>query len=324
MNLLLVFANTLLGHLPTASDDPRIKSIPKTVETAEKRFNLHGRTTIYAVCPSCHFTYDLSTILKAPPGFKCMNQIAPDQPPCHTRVLDDGSQPFKTFEYHHFADYLASLLSRPGMEELMDQFSADVAVSASQQPADILRNACDGSFLREFMGPDGKHLFVCGQGEGRYVFAFHIDYFAVEGNTLRGAKTGCGIITMSCLNLPMDIRYDPANMYLVGVIPGPYEPSLDEERHYVRPVIDDMAIAWSRGIHFSKTALRPTGLMTRSAIALMVADFPAGRRTTGQAGVTGHYYCTVCKCWHTSTLGRTDFEKWVPRDNNYTRKCASQ
>ncbi|KAF8582884.1 hypothetical protein K439DRAFT_1244912, partial [Ramaria rubella] len=31
--------------------------VPKTVATALSRFDLDGRITIYAVCPTCHFTY---------------------------------------------------------------------------------------------------------------------------------------------------------------------------------------------------------------------------------------------------------------------------
>ncbi|KAF8576079.1 hypothetical protein K439DRAFT_1240842, partial [Ramaria rubella] len=31
--------------------------VPKTVATALSRFNLDSQVTIYAVCPTCHFTY---------------------------------------------------------------------------------------------------------------------------------------------------------------------------------------------------------------------------------------------------------------------------
>jgi hypothetical protein len=55
---------------------------------------------------------------------------------------------------------------------------------------------------------------------------------------------------MACLNLPLEHRYKPENMYLAGVIPGPKQPSLDNLNHYVRPLINDMVDAWDPGHSF--------------------------------------------------------------------------
>ncbi|KAE9383931.1 hypothetical protein BT96DRAFT_843091 [Gymnopus androsaceus JB14] len=50
-------------------------------------------------------------------------------------------------------------------------------------------------------------------------------------------------------NLALDpsIRYLPENMY-INIIPGPNEPSVDKIDHYVRPVIEQFARAWSARI----------------------------------------------------------------------------
>src|SRR5882757_3194416 len=102
-----------------------------------------------------------------------------------------------------------------------------------------------------------------------------MDFFNLEGMNLHGANKSSGIISMACLNLPLDIRYKPKNMYLAGIIPGPKQPSLEHLNHYIRPLIDDMVDSWERGINFSKTACFPTGRLTHSAIVLAVCDLPA-------------------------------------------------
>ena len=51
--------------------------------------------------------------------------------------------------------------------------------------------------------------------------------------TICGASTSSGIIAAACLNLPLEIRYKPENMYLAGVITGPKEPRLTELNHYM-------------------------------------------------------------------------------------------
>ncbi|KAG2067677.1 hypothetical protein BDR04DRAFT_1026634 [Suillus decipiens] len=54
-----------------------------------------------------------------------------------------------------------------------------------------------------------------------------------EGLNICRASTSCRIISMACLNLPLDIRYKPENMYLAGIIPGPKQPSLENLNHYI-------------------------------------------------------------------------------------------
>ncbi|KAG2067678.1 hypothetical protein BDR04DRAFT_1026695, partial [Suillus decipiens] len=58
----------------------------------------------------------------------------------------------------------------------------------------------------------------------------------------------------------------------------------------------------------------PDGRLTHSAIALVVCNLPAAYHIASMAGVSSHFYCSVCNCYHRSTCGRVDFEKWEPHD----------
>lgn len=79
----------------------------------------------------------------------------------------------------------------------------------------------DAHFLRDFFFDDERRLLFIDRGdEARLVFSLSIDFFNVEGMTVRGATTSCGIISLACLNPPPERRYRPENLYL-AIIPGP-------------------------------------------------------------------------------------------------------
>ncbi|KAI0766264.1 hypothetical protein BC629DRAFT_1268228, partial [Irpex lacteus] len=51
-----------ISQNPDGSIDPHrqnvISQLPSTVSSALAKFHLDGRTTTFAVCPSCHYTYE--------------------------------------------------------------------------------------------------------------------------------------------------------------------------------------------------------------------------------------------------------------------------
>jgi hypothetical protein len=205
----------------------------------------------------------------------------------------------------------------------MDNTCDDCYESLNHPPPTVLSDVFDGNFIRTFEGPEPHTPFIKRvDNEGRYLFALNVDFFNPEGMRVRGAKASCGVIIMACLNLPLNIRYLPENLYLAGIIPGPFEPQLTDTNHYLRPVINDMVIAWDRGFHITRTPRYSEGRNTRSAIAIVVNDLPAARKTAGLGSHNFHIYCSVCDCSDSSTLGRVDYDKWVLRDLQELRKAA--
>jgi len=324
----------LIATKPDGSMDPlqtrTLSQVPETIHGALSKLNLEGHTTIYAACPVCHCTYkpQVKSGCRIYPEH-CTNRHKPEAGPCNEPLLRndlDGSsqqrEPIKPFVYHHFADYLAGLISQH--EEEMDKACDDCVQSLQHPPPTFINNVFDADFIRTFKGPDSKTLFIDRPGkEGRYLFALNIDFFNSEGLRVHGATTSCGIISMACLNLPLDIRYKPENMYL-GIIPGPSEPLLTDLNHYMRPIINDMVDSWDKGIHFTQTPSEPDGRDTRSAIAIVVNDLPAARKAAGLANFNSHFYCSVCMCYHLPTRGCTNFDDWTVRDHNEMRKHAEE
>jgi len=281
-----------------------LDQIPRTMNTVLSRFNLDSKTTTYAVCPNCHCTYPPkfaygSTVPSYPT--ECDNRPHPDSNLCRTSLVestDDGidlSKPLKPYVYYHFHDYLAGLLAQKDLEKIMDQPCDDLisSIKANVPPAAYVSDVFEAEFLRTFEGPIPGRLFVDRpQNEGRYVFALFFDFFRTEGMMVNGASTSCGILSAVCLNLPLDIRYKPENMYIAGIVPGPAEPHTTKLNHYVRPIVDDFLVSWERGMHYSRTANHPTGRDTKSAIALGLGDLPAAQQLSAQAGHSSHNYCT--------------------------------
>jgi Transposase family tnp2. len=313
----------LASQCPDHQQTNQPTQIPRTITTALAKFKLDGRTTIYAVCPTCHCTYKPDMSLGTPNYPEtCSNKRDPDSGICGMRLLMETrggiSTPIKTFVYYEFDDYLAALLARPDIEVIMDKRWETLKRLAldGEKVQDILT----AEYLKSFHGP-GESLFLDGpEGEGRFIFALNLDFFHPEGVSMRSDSTSCGVISMVCLNLPPDLRYKAENMYLAGIIPSS-EPHLTEINHYLRPVIDSMVVSWGRGVRFSRTASR-NGRMTRCAIAPVVCDLLAARKVAQLLSHSSHFYCSVCQCVHQSTLGRTDNTSWVPRDVSILRQQA--
>lgn len=304
-----------------------LKQIPSTVEEALARFNLTCKTTPCATC-TCHCTYAptyrAGSTLPVYPEH-CTHYPKPESQ-CQEPLLDtrpNGEHhPKKTFMYHDFNDYVANLLTRGDIESMMDQACDDLSRSHSSPPPHFVHHPFEARFLREFGGPEPGKLFVDRGDEGRYAFALHVDFFNPEGMKVRGASVSSGIISMACLNLPLDIRYKPENLYLAAIIPGPKQPSLENLNHYIRPLMQDLAVSWERGVWYSKTANFPRGRLTRSAIALAVCDLPAARHLSALASVGSHFICSACSCYHKTNYGRVDYKNWIPHDKERLREYA--
>ena len=316
---------TLLRSGPNLSqrDEKLLADIPADPRGAEARFNLMSEHTIYAVCPNvdCHKLYKPKFVKGSPiPIYqaKCSHRQFRDGPECGTLLLKskdiDGTTialPIKPFAAFCFRDWLGALLSRPGFEEKMDK--AWVRCNRGDSGSDEMEDILDGEILQNFCGPDGKHFSIRGT-EGRYVFSLGMDFFNPLGNKQAGKKKSVGMISLVCLNLPIELRYLPENMFLLGVIPGPREPPLACSNHYLTPMVDALEDFWSPGVQYSRTNDYYYGRVVRAAVVCVVCDLLAARKAAGFASVCHTQMCAMCHCTRKSHgLGNTDTDKWERR-----------
>lgn len=155
----------------------------------------------------------------------------------------------------------------------------------------------DGYVLQNLKAADGTR-YTCRDsalhGTRRLVFGLGVDGFNPYGNIIAKKKASSTGIYMICYDLPPDLRYRPENMYLVGVIPGPDKPKLEQINHALHLVVDDLLPFWHPGVRFSRTATRPEGRTINVAMVPLVTDLIAARQVAGIGYPTHTLFCSCC------------------------------
>jgi hypothetical protein len=298
----------------TERDEVLLRDIPIDIRTIYKAFDLDPEVTIFAACtrPTCCATYAptldrLSGIRQYP--LRCVRakfgQVC-GSPLIRQHVAKGLSvpSPLRPFVYHHFNDHVASMLSQPGIEEAIRLHLRSVALE--RELHDIIASPA----LAELRDPSGlPFLRDCGD-ELRLVWSIWVDWYNPHGNKAAGKSVSTGVIAMTCLSLPPDLRTLEGNIYVAGMIPPP-EPSLDAINHFLYPIIYDMQVAYDPGIHFSQTNDYPTGRTVRSAVIPAIADTMASKKITGHCGHRGTYFCSRCRL-RRFEIDNLDMATWPP------------
>jgi hypothetical protein len=317
---------------PNRAQKEAMNQLPRTIETVERQFNLDIPTIPYAVCPSCSYTYRPSypNGLKATPTYPevCFYRTAFYRPACGASILRFG-RPIKTFEYYSFFEWFGRLLALPGVETYGDRF-CDEITDTPETPVDK-RRPSDGRFYRELRDAEGKLFIADRGGEGRWIFSLHADFFNIEGNIIGGQHSSTGVMSMSCLNFPPEMRDDPAFIYIPGIIQGYHEPDSKEaqHQHFLKPLVDELVVGYEQGVccysaYDSYNPDQPYTRIHKHAIGPVIMDLKASRPFCGLSDVGSRLWCFYCKVWHGFYRLRTDFEEWVQTDNNRLREGAQK
>lgn len=319
--LLKAVAGTLPPYFQAILND-----FPRDIRTATDQFNLEGKATVYAACCKCHATHRPTyegSILTYPErcnaryyGSRCGELLVRPKRIHHSQVF----VPIKSYIAFDFKDWLAAILSRPGYEELMDQAWQRMTPS----PDGTLNDIFQGSIIRDFKGPDKRtHFSLAGEeGTGRYAFSLSFDFFNPLGNKQAGKKVSVGVISLVCLNLPIELRYKPENMFLASIIPGPKEPPLDRINPYLEPIISAFLEFWI-GVRFTRTHMHALGRLILCAIVVVICDLPAARKVAGFSAHNHEYFCSICWCTKTQhSYDNFDVSSWQRRTNEECRHHA--
>ena len=115
------------------------------------------------------------------------------------------------------------------------------------------------------------------------------------------------------MNLPRAIR---ENIIIVGLLPGPKEPSKTINT-YLTPLVCELLSLWE-GVSL-RTYNAGTQLF-RCALMCVGCDLPAGRKTCGFLSYTANLGCSRCYCnFGTGVFGKRDYSGF-DRDNWSLRK----
>lgn len=316
-----------------------LSKVSKQPSTAVAYLELDPVMVEYACCPACKSIYP-----RKPDGTYqsiCTHRAAAEEPECRTSLLErrmpsitnrkrkrgtlaaedaaptPSNLPIEIFEYQPLHEWLAELLSRPGMEDILDQTWARLESNSDDAMSDIIH----GDLIKHFQGHD-KNPFLKPWGtEGRYLLSFNVDGFNPLRNKTAGRQYSVQGMYAVLLNLPEHLRYLPGNVYLIGIMPGPDKPSLDAINHMMTPFVDDLVVSYQTGAFITRTHNHPRGRTVRCAVVPIVADMPGGRQMAGFPLSTAESGCTCC---HADWKRDLDFVSWRPRSEEEFRTLAAE
>ena len=146
-----------------------------------------------------------------------------------------------------------------------------------------------------------------------YLLMLNCDWFQPYKHT----SFSVGVLYLAVQNLPREQRFKRDNIIVVGIIPGPSEPSMNINT-YLKPLIDDMKQLW----HGVDVRINGSSKRIRAALSCLACDVPAARKVGGFVGHRGKRGCNRCfKLFPTQHFGDTPdysgFNKseWEPRSH---------
>ncbi|KAJ2911995.1 hypothetical protein MD484_g8416, partial [Candolleomyces efflorescens] len=278
-----------------------IQNMLYDVDQVIRLLNIYPRFTSFACCPKCFMIHYRNPNASQPTyPERCIQETG--QGVCNARlrktkdVLNPKTEtymakevPLREYRYQSPQEYLSYIFSRSDLK----QYLHGDPCKRSRDPNSAW-DIWDASALRNFVYIDGKR-FTDSDDECRLVFSLNMDGLNPFTNKEAGKKVSIGAIYMVCLNLPPSIRYKLENIYLVGIIPGPRQPSLHELNYLLNPLVDDFLLLWRQGFYLSQTCLHPYGVRIRGAIIPLICDLPAARHMSGFASYSHTIFCSECK-----------------------------
>ena len=217
-----------------------VNLIPKDLRPASSHFDIDPILRKFVSCPTCHclYPYNPSGAPSRNSHFTashCSFMKTPSSSPCDTplwtkRVLGGGrirSSPCAKYYHQDLKSWLGRLISRKGMEDLLESYPQGARGDPDAPIDDIWQSP-----LFNNLKDRGGAPFLPGLlNEGRVIFGFSVDSFDPFGmKTAKQSVSSTGV-WIFCVNLPPHLRFLQENMLLVGVIQGPHKPSKDEITH---------------------------------------------------------------------------------------------
>ena len=208
--------------------------------------------------------------------------------------------PYCIYPTCSLVEHLKSILSRPGMLEMCEKWRKSFVVHPSE-----MKDSFDGKIWIDFQCPRGEFFLA---NKGSIGVILNIDWF----QPFKHRQYSVGVIYMVIMNLPRAFRFKRENLLLIGLIPGPNEPSKTINT-YLAPVVRELLVLW-QGIplHCSD---QQSDITLRCALLCVACDLPAARKTCGFLSYTANLGCSRCYSnFGTGVFGVRDYSGFN-RDN---------
>lgn len=310
-------------------------SFPSSLYMLKKYFGLHkDYFQKFVVCPKCNSLYNYDSAYETVGGRrrsrKCSFVEFPNhrhrahQKSCNEVLLkevklQDGKlklYPKKVYCYNSIIETLKLFLQRPGFTSRCELWRARERTSI----ANLLSDVIHGTVWRDFKGPDGSRFM---SHQRNIALMMNVDWF----QPFKHSPYSVGVIYLAFMNLPRGERYRRENIIVVGIIPGPGEPS--SLNPYLVPVVSELNELWEDGIEVCHSGSPRIPERFFAALLLVACDVPAARKLCGFLGHGARRGCSKCKKEfipgeHFGTkMNFGGFENCMPR-TNIEHRCEAQ
>ena len=291
--------------------------LPASIYRFRQMLKLNDHVSQYVVCPKCDQIYHRGSCIVLTAGKeeskKCQYREFPNHPQrarrqcsqllmkaVHLRSNRTILYPFKTYCYHSIQSSLENFLLRPGFLDSCDHWKC-------RNAGGILQDVYECRIWHKFLDVLDASTFTC------LALTLNVDWFQPYENTCASV----GVIYLTILNLPCSVRYKRQNIFLVGVIPGPSEPSHDINS-YLHPLVNELLLFW-KGVQMK--VCRASGVVSeqiRCILICVTCDIPAGRKVCGFLGHSAQLGCTKCLKPFPGSVGAMNYSgfnrsTWPPR-----------
>ena len=306
---------------------------PQSKCVAQKYIGIEVSFTKFVLCPTCFKTHLFNDTWQKVGSLevskRCTFVHYPNHPhpsrrsPCNTLLLktvelSSGRKvlyPRKIYCYNSLSSSLQELLLRPGFVEECNHWR-------DRPCSNMIRDVYDGKIWKKFLNVEGSPFLA---GPFSYALILNIDWFQPYSHTVASV----GVVYLAIMNLPRHLRYKRKNMLLIGIIPGPSEPSHDVNT-FLQPLVLELKDLW-QGI--SLNVYRSAGIsnevLVRCALLCVACDLPAGRKV---CGFLSHCAAKGCsKCYKVfsggvSSMCYAGFDRslWRSRNNTLHRRDVEE
>ncbi|EPQ53429.1 hypothetical protein GLOTRDRAFT_44744 [Gloeophyllum trabeum ATCC 11539] len=309
----LTFQLARLFHITSRADSDTSSmdiDMKHDVRTAMSNLSIEPILHRSVCCPKCFAQYSIQDC----PDI-CPRRETRRSKPCGEVLwtIRHGSNggpircPRRLYSTQSFESWLTWFLSRPGIEDIIDESYAHVP------SGDTMHSIRDSPAWKSF----GSFTST----RGNLVFSYYIDWFNPLTNKIAGKKVSAGAIMLFCMNLPEHLQWLPENTFFAGITPPPNEPTVTTITNIADPVIDQLAEFYTG--KKIPTYRYPMGFFTRVGVMPFIADLIAIRKA-GAGGFASHsaeLFCSFCTCLR-SQLECLDPTQWRPRTGLEVRTAA--
>lgn len=296
---------------------------PRTLYKLRLMMGLNrDKFTQYVVCTKCNSIYKPEDLLETntrgvPRAKTCSHVEYPrhqhrnKRQPCGATLFKkikttSGKillRPRKVYCFQSINDILSRQMQKPGFIEKCEEWR-----KRNPDP-DSLCDVYDGKVWKNFKSANGEWFF---KDPLSYGCSINLDWFQPYENT----QYSVGVIYLCFLNLPPEERYKEENVSIVGILPGPHEPS-KHVNSFLWPAVEELKELYN-GLWLRAGASEK---FCKLAVLCASCDIPASRKLAGFVGFGSRRGCNKCmKDFPCEAFGKKndysgfDKENWIVRN----------